>query len=671
VPLNSWFTKAIDDLPGETVPQGSVSPTLQKFFGNAIGATKSVNPLVTQLGTQNVTQALPTSTQVTQPTPATNAGTHTFNDPTTAAAPTRLATTGPIVQSSTGAPLIGPGHNADATTYFDRDRYKGTPEQRLAQWRKEVDIAVEAKRKFLSERLSKAQSEAKRLGELVPTLEAQNAEAHAGYEDFLKATLAARVKGINDPNDPIYRANTIDTIRAEFPFDSWASVSDATLNSARRDLATATDNSKKWGDSLDVDWQNADNGMYKQIDTYTAEYQKYKDWDEAYRKAQSGNDIASKEYENERAAYEKLAGEWQTFLDADAQWKAQATQLNADIAAGKYRVQNAWKLITSGNLTPAQRDALMAELEKGNVNPNLGVPDLGPQPTPPATELPGTPPTPPQIVDLPALNLDPGIADFLGVEPTHGGVAATQIEAPTVITPAAAEQTPLPDTTPQPWAAPTSTETAPATGTTQTATTPPWEPGHTPTLAEAQAYVYPTTPGGQTPTPAPSSATGGTTPAPTATGAEAAGTTPEPDPTPQEDSGEAAGTSEGEAPPATGNTGAISAGTAEKKGTPQREVGAGTPQTNAQGSTQQTLDQANSTPAPTPQSTPGALAKLTSGAAIEEQGGEDGQNDGSAGQTTDKDEKTSKPQSTPPSILAPFQKQAEIEKTPESQDAWA
>jgi hypothetical protein len=632
---------------------------LQKFFGAAIPQAK-VLPTVGNLLTRQPVQ------QPAQP------ATQTFHDPTTAAPPQRLATTGPIVQSSTGAPLIGPGHNADATTYFDRDRYKGTPEQRLAQWRKEVDIAVEAKRKFLSERLSKAQSEAKRLGESLPGLEAQNAEDHKNYEGFLRSTLAARLKGINDPNDPIYRANTIDTIRAEFPFDSWASVPDATLKSAQRDFATATDNSKKWGDSLEVDWQNADNGMYKQIDTYTAEYEKYKKWDEDYRKAQSGNDIASKEYEHERAAYEKLAGEWQTFLDADAKWKAQATQLNADVAAGKYRVQNAWKLITSGNLTPQQRDALMAELEKGNVNPNLGVPDLGPQPTPPATELPGTPPTPPQIVDLPALNLDPGIASFLGVEPNHGGVAATQIAAPTAITPAAAETEPLPDTTPQPWAAPTSTATPPATGTTQTATTPPWEPGHTPTLAEAQSYVYPTTPGAPKATPTPKSAPAGTpAPAPTATGAEAAGTTPPADPTPQEDSGEAAGTSEAEAPPASGNTGAISAGTAEKKGTPQREVGAGTPQTNAQGSTQQTLDQASSTPAPTPQTTPGALAKLTSGAAIEEPAGDDGQSDGSAGQTTNKDEKTSKPQTTPPSILAPFQKQAEIEKTPESQDAWA
>lgn len=657
MPLNSWFTNTIANLPGETVTPGAVSPTLQKFFGAAIPQAK-VLPTVGNLLTRQPVQ------QPAQP------ATHTFHDPTTAAPPQRLATTGPIVQSSTGAPLIGPGHNADATTYFDRDRYKGTPEQRLAQWRKEVDIAVEAKRKQLSERLSKAQSEAKRLGTLVPDLVAKNAEDHKNYDAFVKSTLQARLDSAHGDPGLMWGAD-VDSIMTEFPFDSWARVPDATLKSAQRDFATATDNSKKWGDSLEVDWQNADNGMYKQIDTYTAEYEKYKKWDEDYRKAQSGNDIASKEYEHERAAYEKLAGEWQTFLDADAKWKAQATQLNADIAAGKYRVQNAWKLITSGNLTPGQRDALMAELEKGNVNPDIGVPDLGPQPTPPATELPGTPPTPPQIADLPALNLDPGIASFLGVEPNHGGVAATQIAAPTAITPAAAEQTPLPDTTPQPWAAPTSTATTPTTGTTQTAApsgTPPWEPGHVPTLAEAQAYVYPTTPGAPKATPTPKSAPAGTpAPAPTATGAEAAGTTPPAEPTPT-GGAEAAGTSEGAAPAESGNTGAISAGT---NAPTQREVGAGTPQTNAQGSTQQTLDQASSTPAPTPQSTPGALAKLTSGAAIEEQGGDDGQSDGSAGQATNKDEKTSKPQTTPPSILAPFQKQAEIEKTPESQDAWA
>jgi hypothetical protein len=567
-------------------------------------------------------------------------------------------------------PQIDPAHNADATTFFDPNRYKGTPEERIAAWRAEVDATVKAKRAQLSARLADAQATVQELTPYLDSLTAMNAEDHTNYNAFIKSTMQARLAAAH--GDPTLMGGADEaSIMREFPFDSWARVPDARVAQAKTDLATATGNATTWAGSIDQDMATADNGMYKSIDDATKALGTYTDWDSKYRGAQSGNSVAEQQYNADVANYNRIIDEWQKYNDEEAQWQAQKAQLDADTAAGKFKVQNAWKAILSGKLTPAQQEQLMAQLESGNYNPNIGVPQLPPEPTPPAEAAPKAPPTPPEQKDLPSYSIDPKVAQMLGIPASHAGGAQAPL-APTDSRDISA-RTPLPvaPSTSEPWTAPTS---AVAPAPTPAPAGLPWRSDHIPTLAEAQAYVYPKTPAAPAPaaplaaeqlppttppaTPPSSSASGSDTkpPADSSTGSD---TTPSDSSSPPADTGAGADT-----PDPTGST---SAGTGAAPKT-QKDIGAGV---DPQGSTNQTLAQAQQGQAPAaPQTTPSALSSLTSGASIDKTDTQNtGQTDGTAGQ--DKTTTNQKPQTTPPSILAPFQKQADIQKTPEQQDAWA
>jgi len=567
----------------------------------------------------------------------------------------------------------------DLKTLMDFSRYKtGTPEERLAAWRKDIDAYVKQRTEELHARIFTASDDLIRLKPIYEQRAAMNAEDHKNYDEFIKATLKARLF------DPQYADRaTPAAVMAEFPFDSWARVPDASLAKLKEDIDTTqsfVDNGIKTYQD-EVAKINVDNSLYKIVDSYTAALGTYRQWEEKYKGAQSGNSIAEQNYAKDVENYQRIAGDWQKYADADAQWKAQKAQLDADIAAGKFRVQNAWKAILSGKLTPAQVDELMKQLEAGEVNPNLGVPQLPPAPVPPQEPMPKEPPAPPALADLPPLQIDPSAANALGIDATHAGGTPTAIVRPDAITPTAGAVAPVAAAAATPWSAPVSSQTPPtsstgtaptsstgasgstppATGSTQTTptgstptppaptpqtTTPPWAPDHVPTLAEAQAFVYPKDKPKEEPAPI------------------AASEVPPPAETPPA-GGEATPPAEEEtpAPPVTGSE---SAGTKSDPKPTQREIGAGV---NPQGTTQQTLEQATPTPASAPaQSTPSALAGLTSGAALEDTTQDTGQTEGTAGQDKTTDDK--KPQATP-AILAPFQKQAQIEKTPETQDAWA
>jgi hypothetical protein len=559
-------------------------------------------------------------------------------------------------------------------TLLDPSRYKqATPEERIKAWRADIDAWVDSQKKELDARLFAASSDLERMKPQLESATAMNREDHSNYEAFIKSTVQARVTAAH--GDPLLMTNvTPESIMAEFPFDSWARVPDASLARLQNDFNTVQTNFDSWTKTYDNDMATMGDNLYKVVDNYTSELNTYREWEKKYTGAQSGNSIAEQNYGKEVEHYNGLADAWQKYADADATWQAQKKQLDADIAAGKFRVQNAWKAILSGKLTPAQQQQLMTQLEAGEYNPNLGVPDLPPAPVPPAEAMPKEPPAPPALADLPPLEIDPTAAAFLGVPAQHAGGTPTAISTPDARTPVAGAVVPPPAASATPWSAPTSTapatsstgasgSTPPATGSTQTTPTgtpgtpgstetppkapPPWAADHVPTLAEAQAYAYPT---GKKEEPAPLAAS--EVPPPAAAPSETA-TPPAADPN--------------ATPPAA--TGSESTGTADAKpkAPTQQEIGSGV---NLQGSTNQTLDQATPGQAPSaPQTTPSALSSLTSGAAIEDQKQDTGQTDGSAGQdktTTDK-----KPQTTPATILAPFEKQKDIDKTPDQQDAWA
>jgi len=546
----------------------------------------------------------------------------------------------------------------DLKTLMDFSRYKeGTPEERLAAWRKDIDAYVKSKKEDLHARLFTASDDLARLKPIYEQQAAMNAEDHKNYDAFIKSTIAARLNAAH--GDPTLMSGADPaSVMKEFPFDSWARVPDASLARLGQDIATTQTNFDTWFKTYKDDEGAIDDGLYDIVDNYTSELGTYREWEKKYTGAQSGNSIAEQNYKKDVEKYTQLAGEWQKYADADAQWKAQKAQLDADIAAGKFRVQNAWKAILSGKLTPAQQQQLMAQLEAGEYNPNIGVPDLPPPPVAPIEPMPKEPPVPPAQADLPPLSIDPSVAAALGIPATHAGGTPTAISAATAITPVAGAVAPPPAASATPWSAPTSTvATPPATSSTgASGSTPPAATGSTQT-----------TPTGSTPAPTPQTTTPpaplakSEVPPPAAAPSETA-TPPAADPnaTPPAE----------ETPPPAG-TGSESTGTADAKpkAPTQQEIGSGV-NTNPQGSTTQTLDQATPGQAPAaPQTTPSALSSLTSGAAIESQTQDTGQTDGTAGQDKTTDDK--KPQTTPATILAPFEKQKDIDKTPDQQDAWA
>lgn len=445
---------------------------------------------------------------------------------------------------------------------------------------------------------------------------------------------------------------TLDQLRQMYSFEQFAPGVQAAYDEAQLAFESAEEDVVKLRQTYTADREKAgadEQARYKRAESDYKAWLKYK------------QDVKSAEAYNKKNAhnYNALNDQWDQYEAELAQWKVDQAQLAADIAAGKYRVQNPWKAFLSGDLTEEEKAYILSEIEKGNLHPDLRVPEAAPAPVAPKQPRPDEPPAP---VTVAPLNLSPEAASLLGLPTSFAGVTSESVPPVAARTPAAVptptttltEPAPTPGGAPR--SAPTSSTGSSASGSTSTATQTTGTTATPPT----------------TPPPAP--------PPPAGTGTGTAGA----------EGGTAGGTQEGagspaaEAPPGSGEsedqgrgTGSETAGEADEKtdnDEPQTQDAAGVGRINPQGTTNEVMaPNAITASSSQPQGTPAALANMTSGAALQPQstGTMGGQVTGQAGQQTDQDDedKGREPQATP-KILAPFQKPQDVGREPDSQNAW-